>query len=106
MPSKKKTISKRKVSKKVSKRKNVKKSIKRWRDQVPMAHKKRLAKAKIAPHCFLDLSDANHPKYPICKSKSSKISCQGLVAAKKRATLQRNETIKRRATNLQKDLCK
>jgi hypothetical protein len=79
---------------------------KKWREMVPMSTKKRVAKAKKAPHCFLDLSDPKHPRYPICKTGSSRISCQGLASAKKRAILQRNETVKRRATRLEKALCK
>ncbi len=79
---------------------------KKWREMVPMSRKKRVSKAKKSPHCFLDLSDPKYPRYPICKIGSSRISCQGLLAAKKRAVLQRNSTIKKRASRLEKMLCK
>jgi hypothetical protein len=71
-----------------------------------MSTKKRVTKAKKAPHCFLDLSDPKRPKYPICKTGSSRISCQGLASAKKRAILQKNAVVKRRASRLEKILCK
>jgi hypothetical protein len=108
-PSQKKSSKLKKLQKKIptkGKKPSKKKPTKKWREMVPMSTKKRVAKAKKAPHCFLDLSDPKRPKYPICKAGSSRISCQGLASAKKRAILQKNAVVKRRASRLEKILCK
>jgi hypothetical protein len=67
-----------------------------WRDVTPMTKSER---SKMPPHCLLDPEDL---KYPVCKKNSEQISCEGLSAAKKRATLQRNEIIVYKASRLQK----
>jgi len=82
------------------KQKTNQKSIKQshWRDITVMKPSER---AQMPEHCLLDPKGL---KYPICPKNSNKISCQGLNAAKKRATMQRNATIKKKAILLEKEL--
>ncbi len=67
-----------------------------WRKVTNMTRKTR---AEMQPHCLLDPS---HLKYPICYKGGQDISCVGLQAAKKRAQLQKNDSIKNKAKQLEK----
>jgi hypothetical protein len=50
--------------------------------------------AECGDKCF-GLPDKTHPKYPICPLGSCKPTCQGITAAKKRASRFRNYSKKR-----------
>ncbi len=65
-----------------------------WRELVPKTKKERQS---LPRKCFLD---PNNLKYPICAKHTRKPSCIGLRAASRRASLQRNASIHKKAEDL------
>ena len=67
-----------------------------WRELAPLKSKER---KEMPLNCFLDPKNL---KYPICYKHTKKPSCLGLHAASRRASLQKNHTIHKRAESLLK----
>jgi hypothetical protein len=70
------------------------KTRKPWRKRTAMRVGERARMAKRAPGCFLKPSER---KYPICAKGSSRPSCEGLLAARRRAILNRDTTVRGKA---------
>lgn len=81
-----------------------------WKDIAPMRRFDRLKMNKDNKYCFLDHSDPNKPKYPICPNHTTYPTCQGVNAALKRARMQKNVKIIQKAitvkTNMKCDIVK
>ncbi len=73
---------------------------KKWRDMAPMKTEDRLKMDQKDPWCFLDHSDPNRPKYPVCPSGSDKPTCQGVEAALRRARMTHNQAVVTKAEAL------
>jgi hypothetical protein len=73
----------------------------KWKDIAPMKTRDRLQMDKKAPWCFLDHSDPDRPKYPICPKNSVTPTKQGIDAALHRARMQNNTTIIKKALEMQ-----
>lgn len=72
-----------------------------WRDLTARSASERRA---MPTHCFLEPKER---KYPVCRKGSSKIDCQGLDAAFRRARLQKNDNVMRKASQkMRKMRCK
>lgn len=65
-----------------------------WRKRTAMRVGERARMTKRAPGCFLKPAER---KYPICAKGSSRPSCEGLLAARRRAILNRDTTVRSKA---------
>ncbi len=72
-----------------------------WRDIAPMTRSARQKMYAQAPWCFLDISDPEHPKYPICPEGSINPTSQGLDAAVRRARMLGKQSIIHKGQELQ-----
>ncbi len=69
----------------------------KWRDERPKSMAERKS---MNPNCFLDRSDPNNLKYPICSAGTEKISCSSVIAAKRRAAQWKNQEVLAKAEEL------
>jgi hypothetical protein len=76
----------------------------RWREVAPMSTKDRISMNKMNPECFLDHSDPTRPKYPVCPNGSNIPTCQGIDAALRRARMQRNQNVIKKAETLKESM--
>ncbi len=74
-----------------------------WRDIAPMTVSERQKMYLQNPRCFLDISDPQHPKYPVCPIGSTTPTEQGFDAAIRRARMQHNQKIINIAKERQKE---
>jgi hypothetical protein len=65
-----------------------------WRQRTAMRVGEREKMKKRSPSCFLVPSES---KYPVCPKGSSKPSCEGLLAARRRAIMNKDNAVRAKA---------
>jgi hypothetical protein len=70
---------------------------KAWKSRTAMRVEEREAMHARAPGCFLKPKEM---KYPVCSKGGSKPTCEGLLAARRRAILNRDRKVRRKAESM------